>query len=355
MDPFTIGAIAAPIIGGLMGQEAAKGQQKSQERMYKEMLARMAGIELPNISDQEVNYLLQQSQGAYTPELEAALALGPSAMEQVSIDPRLRQQQMSALEQYAQVAQSGATPADEAMMEMVRRNAAAEAQAKQGQILQEMQARGQGGSGAELIARLQSNESGADRLQQAQLQEAVAKQNARMAALAQQANLAGNLRTQDYGQETDLAKTRDAISQFNLQNQQNVGQRNVGSKNLAQQQNLQNAQSIANQNVALQNQQQQYNKGLIQQQFQNQMSKASGQNQAGQNLASMYGNMAANTAGGMATIGQGVGSGFQAIADQNSKDALLDRLFPRNTPQINTPQTDSYTGSYSFDPTKLQG
>lgn len=328
MDPFTIGAIAAPIIGGLMGQEAAKGQQKSQERMYKEMLARMAGIDLPSVEDQKLNLLLQQSQGTYTPELEAALALGPSAMEQVAIDPRLRQQQMAALEQYAQVAQSGATPADEAMMEMVRRNAASEAQAKQGQILQEMQARGQGGSGAELIAKLQANESGADRLQQAQLQEAVAKQNARMAALAQQANLASGVRSQDYGQQTDLAKSRDVISQFNLQNQQNVGQRNVGSKNLAQQQNLQNAQAIANQNVALQNQQQMHNKGLLQQQFQNQITKATGQNQAGQNLASMYGNMAANTAGGMATIGQGVGSGFQTIATQNRQDDLLNKMFP---------------------------
>lgn len=323
------GAIAAPIIGGLMGQEAAKSQLNAQERMYRENLARLAGIDLPSIQDQELNLLLQQSQGTYTPELEAALALGPSAMEQVAIDPRLRQQQMAALEQYAQVAQSGATPADEAMMEMVRRNAASEAQAKQGQILQEMQARGQGGSGAELIAKLQANESGADRLQQAQLQEAVAKQNARMAALAQQANLASGVRSQDYGQQTDLAKSRDVISQFNLQNQQNVGQRNVGSKNLAQQQNLQNAQAIANQNVALQNQQQMHNKGLLQQQFQNQITKATGQNQAGQNLASMYGNMAANTAGGMATIGQGIGSGFQAIANQNRQDDLLNKMFPK--------------------------
>lgn len=329
MDPFTIAAIGAPIIGGLMGQEAAKGQLNAQERMYRENLARLAGIDIPSIQDQELNLLLQQSQGTYTPEMEAALNLSPSAMENLNVDPRLRQEQMVALEQYAQVAKSGMTPADEAMMEMVRRNAAGEAQAKQGQILQEMQARGQGGSGAELIARLQSNESGADRLQQAQLQEAVAKQNARMAALSQQANLASGIRNQDYGQQTDLARARDAISQFNLQNQQNVGQRNVANRNQAQQQNLQNAQAIANQNVALQNQQQMHNKGLLQQQFQNQVTKATGQNQAGQQLASMYGNQAANTAGGMATIGQGIGSGFQAIANQNRQDDLLNRMFPK--------------------------
>ena len=329
MDPLTIGAIAAPIIGGLMGQDAAKSSANAQRDMYRQMLARMAGIEIPDIEAQKVQLEMLQSAGLYTPELEQALALGPTALENVSIDPRLRQQQMQALEQFSQIAQTGATPADQAMMEMVRRNAAAEAQAKQGQILQEMQARGQGGSGAELIARLQSAESGADRLQQAQLQEAVAKQNARMAALQQQSNLASGLRSQDYGEQMDLAKTRDAIAQFNLQNQQNIGSRNVGARNQAQQQNLQNQQNIANQNVALRNQQQQYNKGLLQQQFQNQMSKATGANAAGQNLAGMFGQQAANTAAGYAQMGQGIGSGFQAIANQNRQDDILNKLFPK--------------------------
>lgn len=316
--PLTAGVIAAPIIGGLIGQNQASEQRDAANRARQQALAQFANIELPSVEKQQLMLQQYHLTGQMTPELEMLIQQNPTAMENISVDPRLRFQQMSALESMSGLAEGKLNPADQAAFEMARRNSAAESNAKDNQILQNMQQRGQGGSGAELMARLQSNQSGADRLQQADLEQAKAMQNARMAALTQQANMSGQLRTQDYGEQSNLAKAKDLINQFNTQNSQAVQQRNVGTKNQTQLQNLQNSQNNANMNTDLKNKQQISNKGLLQQQYQNQMQLAGAKAGQYQNQAQVNDNQAAQTAGMWAGVGQGVGSGVAAFGNSNS-------------------------------------
>lgn len=312
------GAIAAPIIGGLIGQEQAKSQRDAADKARAQALAQYANLEVPDIEKQQLMLQEYQLTGQMTPELEMLIQQNPTAMENISVDPRLRAQQMSALEQMSGLAEGKMNPADAAAFELARRQSAAEAQAKEGQILQNMQQRGQGGSGAELMARLQSNQSGADRLQQAELEQAKAMQNARMAALTQQANLSGQLRTQDYGEQSNLAKAKDLINQFNTQNSQGVQQRNVGTKNNAQQLNLQNQQNNANMNTDLRNKQQISNKQLIADQYQRQLQLAAAKAGQYQAQAQNSDNRAAQTAGMYAGAGQGVGSIVSAFGQNAS-------------------------------------
>ncbi len=314
--PLIAGAIAAPLIGGLIGADQAGKSRADANRAREQALAQFANIQLPSLEEQKLLLDEYQLTGQMTPELEAIMNLGPTAMENIAIDPRLRAEQMSALEAMSGLAEGKMNPADAAAFELARRQSAAEAQAKEGQILQNMQQRGQGGSGAELMARLQSNQSGADRLQQAQLEEAKAMQNARMAALTQQANMSGQLRSQDYGEQSNLAKAKDLINQFNTQNAQGVQQRNVGSRNQAQLTNLQNQQNTANMNTELKNKQQIANKGLLQQQFGNQMNLAGAKAGQYQGQAQNADQQAAQTASMWAGIGQGVGTGVSAFANK---------------------------------------
>lgn len=316
--PFAIGAIAAPIIGGVIGSGQAQDSADAANNARKEALAQFANIALPDIEKQRLNLEQYTNLGTYNPELEALVNAQNTNLENVSLDPRLRNEQMRALESMSGIAESGMTPQDAAAFELARRNAAAEGEAKQQQILQNMQARGQGGSGAELMARLQSNQSGADRLQQAQLEEAAKKQQARMQALTQQANMAGSIRSQDYGQQTDLARAQDAINQFNTANSQSVNARNTSTKNQGQLNNLTRAQELANMNVNTRNQQQTSNKGLEQQQFQNQLSKAAGSSGQYAGMASANDKQAQNTAGMWGTIGQGVGTGIATLYGANN-------------------------------------
>lgn len=311
-------SIAAPVIGGIIGADQANKDRASAENARAQALAQYLGISVPEAADMMINLQQYQSAGTLDPVLEQLITQGDTSMAGISTDPRLRQQQMAALDQYTQLAQSGATPADMAGFELARQNAAAEMQAKNNQILQEMQQRGQGGSGAELLAKLKGSQSGTQLLQQAQLEQAQAMQQARMAALAQQANLGSSIRQQDYGEQADLARARDAIANFNAQNSQAVQSRNVGSQNTAQAGNLANRQNIANLNTETMNKQQIHNQGLKQQQFQNQMQLADAK--AGQygNAAAAAQQQAGQTAGMWAGIGQGVGTGLAAFANKPS-------------------------------------
>lgn len=319
MSAALLAGAAAPIIGGLIGNELSRGDRTAAENARKEALSMFANIQAPSVQDQLLDLQEYQSTGTYNPLLEQLVNLGPSAQENIQLDPRLRAEQMSALEQIAGMASGQPQAGDMAGFEIARRNAAAEDQAKQNQILQEMQMRGQGGSGAELMARLKSSQSSADRLQQADLAQAQAMQQAKLQALAQQASMASNLRNQDYGQEKDLSSARDTIAAFNAQNAQAVGGRNTNSSNEGQRLNLQNQQNTANMNTQLQNQQQINNKGLLQNQFGNQMQLAGAK-------AGQYGGMAqdaqqraANTAGMYAGIGQGVGGLINAYNKPEEK------------------------------------
>lgn len=321
---------AVSVISGIAGQNAARDRQNAANEQQKAALAAYAGISIPEIEDQMLNYEKYKSAGQLNPVLEQLVAQGPTALENIQIDPRLRQEQMSALEQMAGLAKGEIKPSDVAAFEMARRNAAGEAQAKQGQILQEMRARGQGGSGAELITRLQSGQSAADRLQQADLEQAAMMQNARLSALQNQANMSGNIRSQDYGQAQDLARARDVINQFNIENARSVGARNVSSQNKAQEYNLSQAQQLANANIDLLNKQQQANKALIQQQFENRMRKAGGVSGVHQSAAANLNKQAGDAATGMADIASGIGGLASGIWSK----------FPKKTTKGDEPTPD---------------
>lgn len=307
--------IGAPIIGGLMGAEEGNKNRDAAERARQAALAQYAGLTVPGVDEQKL--LLEQyaNSGYYNPAMESVINQGPTAMEGISLDPQMRAKQMQAMEQMSQLATNGVTPADQAVMELARRNSASEAEAKQQQIMQNMQARGMGGSGAELIARLNGAQSGADRLQQANLEQVARSQQARMQATEQLGNMSGQLRSQDYGEQANLAQGRDAVSRMNAANAQQVNSRNTASANQGQMYNVNNNQNIANNNVNFRNQQQQYNKGLQQQQFNNQMTLANAR--AGQYNGQAQANdtRAGQTAGMWAGVGQGVGT---AIATANN-------------------------------------
>lgn len=312
-------AAAATVGGALIGSSQAQAQRDAANSARQAALEQYANLQLPSLEQQQLNLQDYNNAGTLTPEQEQSMQMGPTAMEGISLDPQTRAMQMQALEQMSGMASGQVQPGDIAGFEIAKRDAAAQDQAKQGQILQEMQQRGQGGSGAELLARLKSSQSSADRLNQADLEQAKQMQQARIAALQSQSNMASGLRNQDYGEQSDLAKARDAIAQFNTQNSQNVEGRNVAAKNSAQSSNLQNAQNLGNMNVENQNKQQISNKGLLQQQFNNQMGLANARaGQYGQQ-ANSQDTQAGQTAGMWAGIGQGVGTAVSAYGNNKNK------------------------------------
>lgn len=240
-----------------MNNNAGKSEMKEANRLMRDNISRLEAIGVPTIEAQRI--------ALESPELVGLLeaeALGPSRFEEISMDPRLQAAQMAALEDITGVTEAGGLDAQSrlALEEGLGRVAGAE-QAR----LQQLREDPTLGQGQRLALQAQAVQGAGQGGRDVALQTAAQAQQARMAALGQQANLASGMQQQQLGLAGQKASAADAIAQFNTQQRMGV-----------QSQNLASRQAIANQAAATRNQQEMYNKGLIQQQFQNEIAKATG-------------------------------------------------------------------------------
>jgi len=242
------------IAGGLIGQDKASGDfQNSNEAAHKAM-QQLIGTGMPPDLARQVILQQYKSAGKLNPELEQALSLGPSEVAGIKEDPKLREAQMQALQQMQQAGHTGQTAQDQLNNLKMQNQVNADNRSRQASILQNAQARGQGGAGATLAAQLQSAQGNANLASEQGLQLAAQANNARMNALAQSAGLGGQMRGQDFNVNQAKASAADQFQRFNIQNQQAVANQNVQAKNQAQAGNLSNDQNISNMNVGQNNQ-----------------------------------------------------------------------------------------------------
>jgi hypothetical protein len=303
----TIGGPWGAAIGGGLGLAAGYfgGQDDESGKYQKEMMDRINAIQVPGMEQltftpEELQYL-----GDFSPEQLQTYMLEKSAMENVAVDPRLKTEQMKALDKVSQLADQGFSDEDMMAFNIARQQAAGEAEAKQGQILQNMQARGQGGSGNELISRLTSAQNSANQLSLEQQKQAMAQAEARKQALTMLANQSGSMRNQDFGEQSAIAQAKDVVNQINTRNQQDVARYNVGSSNQAGQRNLETKQGLSSSNVALRNKAKEMKADAAKERFNMEMAKATGQNYISQQQAKSSQQGAADSAAGIGQIGQG--------------------------------------------------
>jgi hypothetical protein len=301
------GAAAGGIASGIMGSRQVRRGQRAAEQAMAQALAELRGVRLPELSDMELDLILPQLMGEFTPEQLQSLDLGPSAMDQMSIDPTIKLQQLQALSRMGEMSEGGLTEGDMAAARDIQRGVSQSNQARQEALLQNMAQRGVLGSGMELAARMGANQQAADAQSRASDQLLQQAQQRALQALSQTGQMAGQIRGQDFGEQAQIAAARDAINRFNVQNQQGVMAQNVADRNRAQQMNLAERQRIADAGTNIQNQQQMHNRGLHQQQFQNQMQQAQGiasaltrQGQTIQQGANQQAQIIGNTGAGLA-------------------------------------------------------
>lgn len=277
------------------GGDAGKSEMRKATRLMEQNIARLEAIGIPTIEAQRI--------ALQSPELVGLLeaeSLGPSRFEEISMDPRLQAAQMAALEDITGIAEAGGLDAQTRLnLEEGLARAAGAEQAR----LQQLKEDPTLGQGQRLALQSQAVQGTGQSARNVALQSAAQAQQARMAALGQQANLASGMQQQQLGLAGQKASAADVINQFNVQNKQNVNARNLGEK-----------QRIAEAGIATGNQQEMYNKGLIQQQFQNQVAKATGISGAQSNLANMYAQQGAASAQGQATQNAAILGGITGLA-----------------------------------------
>lgn len=310
--PAAAAAMAIPAVTGMIGEARSRGDRHNANAFSRKALEELSNVDVP-----EYQYLERLNLDDYdqisqiVPQHERGVMADETAMSSISLDPTLRARQMDALSQLGDVAQGGFTLSDRAALEAAQSDINAQERGARDAIMQNMQARGMSGSGMELLAQLQGQQAAASQAHSAGLEQAGMAQRRALDAMAQQGQMAGQMRGQDFGQAAQVAQARDAMNQFNTRNQIGTQQRNVDRTNQAAMQNqaLQQAQvDKRNQNrvfdefdrVQANNQQ----KG---QKFGQQMDKASG-------IAGQYRGMSARSDASAdreqakwAQMGQGLG------------------------------------------------
>lgn len=336
-------AVAAPILGGIIGQSQASGDSAQSQQLAQQAYNELMAVGLPPDLSKQLIMEKFKSAGKLTPQMEDAINMGPSKVAGIQTDPGLKAAQTSALQLLQQRGKTGLGPEDRAALNQVRDEVQRDTEAKRQQILQNFQQRGQGGSGAELIAALQASQSGSNQASaQGDRLAAQASQNA-LQALTQSGQLGGQIRGQDFSEAQTKAQAEDAINQFNTQNAVSRQQRNVGVSNQAQAANLANEQGIANQNTSQANQELLRQNQAKQNYYNSLLSRAGMRANASEQLGANYGQRAADTAQRYAGMGSAIGgiAGTAAGAFGKPEAPSASNNFGSASPNFNSSQQAS--------------
>lgn len=353
MDPITIGAIAAPLIGGALGNLFGAGDRAKAAELQQKALDEVLKLHPELLT---ANLSRYQNAGDYAPTLENIVSQGPTSLGGIQVSPEYKDAALQALASLKSIGnQGGMTLTEQSNLNKILNQTAAEEKGRRDAILNNFAARGKGGSGFELAAQLQAQQAGADRASQEGLDVQAQAMERALQAIQGAGNMGAGLNQQEFGQKAQVAGAQDAIDRFNAANRQDVYSRNTNRGNDASLRNLQNRQNLLNSNTDIGNQEQLQNNAYRTQYYGQQADRAGMAANSNRQMAnSLMGNAnaTANTWGG---IGQGVGQIGSALHQQNLFDqqqanadkrwqGYLDSMKKQPTTSANTPFMDYWRG-----------
>ena len=327
-------AIAAPIVGGLIGNAAASKDRKAMMAAAQAAWAKLDEIGSPPDLSRQIIFQQFQEAGVYEPELLQEIDLGLSQVSQLQErDPSLRQAEMDALRSLQERGQVGLSVEDRVAMNEMRRDVARQSQARTQSFLQDLARRGGNTGGADIMQLLLGDQAGTELAsQQADNLARMAAQNA-LQATASAGQLGGQIRGTDWNQDMAKASAADhfSMADFNTRNQRQ--QLNVGAQNEAQRANLANKQRIQDQNTMMQNQETLRQQEAKRQYWQDQLDKAGMYAGAGRTMSGAYGDSASQKAGMWKGLGDSIGQGAGTFAQYQQNQPLIDSQIAYNNKQ----------------------
>ena len=305
--------LVGSIIGGNKAKKAAAEAAAIQEANYQRNKALLEAVGIPSIEAQEIALKNPEYVGDLVSEMQ-----GKSALTEIALDPKLRENQMNQLAELEGLSQTGLGTVDRIALQEAQGAATAADQSRRAGILSQMSQRGMADSGNALAAQLQSSE--AANQQAMQQSQNIAKQASanRMNAINALASQSGSMEQRDYGRQADAATAQDAIQKFN-----------VGTRNTTAASSINARQDLANTTANTANTQEKYNKGLIADDYQNRLRRA-------QSIAGMNSQDAGSRASAALSAGAGAANawaqGGQAVGDATKK--VVDYYGKSSTPTV---------------------
>jgi hypothetical protein len=306
---LTAAAIAGPIIGGVMGGMSASKGRKAASAAAAAAIAELEKVGMPPDLSKQLVLQRFQSEGILTPELEQDIHLEASQTAQIKESAGLRDAQMDALNTLGQVSRGGLRPEDRQAYNELRASTQRDSEAKRQQIIQQMQSRGMGSSGANLATQLQSAQASDDA--QAAGSDRMAADASRRAleAISQRAQLAGGIRSQDFNVNQARAAALDDRNRFLYENSASRQRANINAQNQAQSANLASRQRLSEMNVGQDNAETQRQNQAKKDYWQDQLGYASAKANAINNQGSVIQQGANQQANMYSGIGNAIGQG----------------------------------------------
>lgn len=334
-----VGSAAGGMIGGMFGsntsEEALDALKKAQ--------AAIASIPVPTAKDMELILQPLVQQGVLTPEAYSTFLQQPSEFTKINLDQAPRNAELAALSQMQDIANQNGNDAEfRSAMNDATNQANTQMQGQTGAILQNAAERGTLNSNMTTAAQLANAYAGNSNMANSSVNAAAAAEQRALQAIAESAQLGGQINSQDYTQASQKAQAMDAINRYNAQNSQQQSNMNVQGRNQAQASNLDMANQFAQANTGLRNQQAQYNAALPQQVFNNQLQKAGAMAGVAVPVANMYQQGAQNQATAQGNLIGGLG---QNLSNYYNNQNLLNAL--KGTPQPSSTNTAAASNASS--------
>jgi hypothetical protein len=245
-EGVSAGASAASQATGSIFDILAQNRAEDLRKLALQQASQQPVLTLPGGDYNQLDYL-----GDYNP---AAYATPESANAQTVADsPETRAIQMQALQNL--IAQgNGAADASNAAGQFHALDSANQlANSREGAIRQEMERKGQGGTGVSALMRAQAAQMGANRAKSGTLDAVSQAALQKLAAMQGAVGAAGQVRGQDVGLNAQNANIINDFNKFNVAARNRVSQMNTEQANGAQLRNINTRQDISGKNTGIRN------------------------------------------------------------------------------------------------------
>lgn len=260
------GAAIGAVIGGVVGGIGGAGVDRAKTALKNtiaEYMNQLQALDMPRYEDLKLTFEKYSRGEPLTTEELTALQDVNSEVSKLTQDKVAKQSQLEALAAIKERARGGLTLQDKADLLNAQREIDRQSSGIQKSIINNMAARGQAGSGAELAARLGASQQSAQLASQNALNIAGNAQNRAYQAIKDSASLGRQIGQDQLDFDAMKAKAADETRRSNLERLQATMQYNVGNKNFANAANFQRANQVADKNVALSNEEQAKNKSIL--------------------------------------------------------------------------------------------
>lgn len=319
------GAVAAPIVGGIVGNMMGAGDRNKQMGLLKDGLKELQAMGLP--PDLSIPLILEKFKeiGIEDPRLEQDVEIAASEVAQLEEDPILRNAQLEALDRMKMMSKVGLGPEERAALNIMRQEGQQDVRSNIDALAAAGRRRGeQQTSGSTLAAQLQSIQSGADRASTEGLGLAgLISQKVKEGAMSS-AEIASQMRSQDYQAEMARRQAEDERNRFIASNTIARQRANLDRLNEAQQRRESQAMQVATANTQMSNAERQRQNEAQRQFYLDRLARAQAMSGQAKDLAGAYGDRADRTASMWSGIGSGIGQGISAYGQYKQGQDQLD-------------------------------